>query len=119
MPICFVFLKYNYKSVNKTALKELLDISLSKDEKKYHRQYPGQIEAQKLRKLHASARIGLGYEPVPAPSVAVAAEEHEQEGAQRKNVVADDEVLQIEHRAAGTEGLEVGPDVEAEDAGKR
>ena len=100
------------------GLEEFLNVSLGEDEKKHHRQYPGQIETQESEELHTLARIGLGNEVVPAPAVAVAAEQHEQEGAERKNVVADDEVFKIKHGAALAEGLEAGPHVEAENAGQ-
>ena len=99
-------------------LEELLDIPLSKDEQEHDRKNPRQIEAQEPRELHAAAGIRLGHEVIPAPAVAMTAEQHEHEGAERQNVVADDEVFQIQHGASLAEGFKARPDIEAENAGQ-
>ena len=64
----------------KKALEELLYISLHENKQEYDGKYPGKIEAEELGELQAGSRVGFSYEPVPAPSIAVAAEQHEHEG---------------------------------------
>ena len=62
--------------------------------------------------------IGFGDEAVPAPTPPVAAEEEEEQGAEGQQVVAEEEVFQIQHGGTFAEGLEAGQEAEAERAGQ-
>ena len=66
----------------------------------------------------ALAGVRFGDEVVPSPAAFVAAEEQEHHRAEGQQVVADDEVFQIEDHGAGAEGLDAGQHVEAEGAGQ-
>ena len=67
---------------------------------------------------NALAGVNLFDELIPAPAIAGGAEGQEHQAAQRQDVVADKEVLQVQHAGAFAKRLEAAPDVEAENAGQ-
>ena len=72
-----------------------------------------------MRKANAVAGVGLADEILPSPSIAARAEQKIDETAERKDVVADEEILEIQHAGAFAERLKVRPDIKAKDTGKR
>ena len=77
------------------------------------------IEADPFREAYALAGVGLGNKVIPAPAIAARAEAKVDKASQRQEVVADEEVLQVQHAGAFAERLEAAPDVEAKNAGQR
>ena len=57
--------------------------------------------------LQAPAGVGFGHKIVPAPAKAVAAEQRQHQRPQRQHIVADDEVPEVQPRAARRKRLEV------------
>ena len=105
-------------SVPEALLEELVDIALHENEEHDERQDIFDVQAQPLREHEALAGVRFGDEVVPSPAAFVAAEEQEHHRAEGQQVVADDEVFQIEDHGAGAEGLDAGQHVEAEGAGQ-
>ena len=102
-------------SVLEALLEELVDIPLQEHDE---RQDIFDVQAQPLREHEALAGVRFGDEVVPSPATLVTAEEQEHHRAEGQQVVADDEVFQIEDHGAGAEGLDAGQHVEAEGAGQ-
>ena len=105
-------------SVLEALLEELVDIPLHENEEHDERQDIFDVQAQPLREHEALAGVRFGDEVVPSPAALVTAEEQEHHRAEGQQVVADDEVFQIEDHGAGAEGLDAGQHVEAEGAGQ-
>lgn len=94
-------------------------VPVDEDGEHDEREDVGDIEADPFRERDAFAGVGFADEVVPSPSVAARAECEVDEAAERQEVVADEEVFEIEHARAGAERLEAAPDVEAEHARQR
>ena len=101
------------------ALEEFLNVPLREDEKEHHGQYPGEIKTQRLGELQTGTGIRLCNELIPAPAVAMTAEQDEHKGTERQDIVADDEVLKVKHTASRAKRLEARPQIEAQDTGNR
>jgi len=101
------------------SLEEQRVIPVDEDSQHDERQDVGDIEADPLREGDAFAGVGFFDEVVPAPAVAARAESEVDEAAEREEVVADEEVFEIEDARARAEGLEAAPDIEAEHAWER
>ena len=71
--------------------------------------------------MHLEAFAGVDFllVVVPAPAVAGDAEQQVDEGAQRQEEVADEEILHIQHRTAEDGEAVPGPDVVAQHTGQR
>ena len=79
----------------------------------------GQIAAHPVVHLEAFAGVDFLLVVVPAPAVAGDAEQQVDEGAQRQEEVADEEILHIQHRTAEDGETVPGPDVVAQHTGQR
>ena len=84
-----------------------------------HRDGDGKYPAHPGADLQSLARIGLGHEALPAPSVTGRAEKGKYKRTQGQEDVADGEVLQIQNGGALSEGSKGRPDIVAEHAGQR
>jgi len=93
-------------------------IAVEEDVQDNQRQNVGCIEAHPFREAYTLTCINLFNEFVPAPAVAGSAEGQEDKAAQRQDVVADEEVFQIQHAGAFAQRLKAAPDIEAENAGQ-
>ena len=80
-------------------------------------QYPFDVDAQTIGEFQPFARVGFCQEVVPAPAHFPAAEQDEDQTAQRQDVLAYKEVFQIQHCGIWTEGLEAAPQVIAQYTG--
>ena len=97
-------------------LEEQCIIAVEEDEEDNQRQDIGCIKAHPFREGNALAGVNLFDELIPAPAVAGGAEGQEHQTAERQDIVADEEVLQVQHAGAFAQRLEAAPDVEAENA---
>ena len=78
-------------------------IAIEEDVQDNQRQDVGCIKAHPFREADALTSINLFNEFVPAPAVARSAEGQEDEAAQWQDIVADEEVFQIQHAGAFAE----------------
>ena len=99
--------------------KEERIVAVEEDVENDQRQNIRCIEADPFREAYALTGVGLGDKVIPAPAIAARAEAKVDKASQRQQVVADEEVLQIQHAGALAERLEAAPDVEAKNAGQR
>ena len=102
----------------RSLLEKLLDISLHENEQEYHRKYPCKVESEELGELQTSTGIRFGDELVPAPAIAMTAEEHEHEGTEGQDIIADNKVLKVKDASTRAKGFKTGPYVETKYAGQ-
>ena len=98
---------------------ELIVQAEHEDEQDNEGQAIGQVAAHPVVHLEAFAGVDFLLVVVPAPAVAGDAEQQVDEGAQRQEEVADEEILHIQHRAAEDGEAVPGPDVVAQHTGQR
>ena len=105
---------------NSIFLFEFLVVSHEEHEQDDKRQYVGNINADPsgAGELDTDTCVGFLCELIPSPSIAARAEEQVYHAAQREQVVGYDEVFQILDSRACADGLDAGPEVEAEHTGQ-
>ena len=99
-------------------LHKLVYIPLNEKKDQHAGQDVLEIRLEPVGEAGSLPLIGFGDEIVPAPAPSVAAEGEEEQGAEGQQVIAEEEVFQIQHGGAFPERLETGQDVEAERAGQ-
>ena len=97
---------------------ELIVQAEHEDEQDDEGQAIGQVAAHPVVHLEAVAGVDFLLVVVPAPAVAGDAEQQVDEGAERQEEVADEEVLQIQHCAAEDGETVPCPDIVAQHAGQ-
>lgn len=97
--------------------RKFLPIPHHKNKQHNQRQNIAHIEPCPLWEPNAFAGVGFGDEVIPAPAVAAGTEEQVYQASQGQQVVGDKEVLQVLDSAAGTQGSDAAPDIEAQHAG--
>ena len=93
---------------------KLLYIAHDKNEQYDGGQDEAYINTRPLRELHTLAGIGFLNEALPAPAIAAGTEQQVSQASQGKQVIGDDEILQILNRGACAQRSNCAPDIEAE-----
>lgn len=96
---------------------EHIPVAFQVDDDDDERKDIGAVPAQVLRETESAPGVRLPDEGIPAPAVFARAEEDEGKASQGQEIVGDDKVFQIENRLPGTQRLETGPHVVAQNAG--
>ena len=102
-----------------SLLEKLAPVPLHKNKQHNQRNNIRHIRPHLARELHAFSLICLLEEILKSPSIPAGTEHQVNEASERKQVVADDEILEIQHVAALSERHEATPDIEAQHARKR
>ena len=97
---------------------KLLYIAHDKNEQYDGGQDEAYINTRPLRELHTLAGIGFLNEALPAPAIAAGTEQQVSQASQGKQVIGDDEILQILNRGACAQRSNCAPDIEAENTGQ-
>ena len=96
---------------------KLRPVSLDEEEQDDEGDSDGDVESYPLGEFGTLSCVGFFQEVFPAPAVTGRTEEHVHEAAERKQIVADDEVFQIQDRSALSERCKPAQHVIAEHAG--
>lgn len=102
-----------------SLLEKLTPVPLHKN--KQHNQWNDicHIRSHLARELHAFSLICLLEKILKSPSIPAGTEHQVNETSEWKQVVADDEILEIQHVAALSERHETTPEIETQHARKR
>ena len=92
-------------------------ISLDEQEQDDEGDYDGDVASYPFGEFGAFSGVGFFQEVFPAPAVTCSTEEYIHQASQREQVVADEEVLQIEDGCSFSEGSESAQHVIPEHAG--
>ena len=98
---------------------KLLYIAHDKNEQYDGGQDEAYINTRPLRELHALTGVGFLNEALPAPAVAAGTEQQVSQASQGKQVIGDDEILQILNRTTRAQRLEAAPQIETQRARQR
>ena len=93
-------------------------ITVEEDNQHYQGQDVGSVEAYPFGEGHTFAGVCFFDEVIPAPAVTTGTESKVDQAAQGQQVVADEEVFQVEDAGAFAQRLETAPEVETEYAGQ-
>ena len=102
-----------------SLLEKLTPVPLHKNKQHNQRNDIRHIHPHLARELHAFSLICLLEEILKSPSIPAGTEHQVNETSEWKQVVADDEILEIQHVAALSERHETTPEIETQHARKR